>query len=255
MQNSTKITPYVLAILLLCSATMQANGQEMIFRNAEDGSVAMLSIPGGMLLVEGNDAARVSRRIVPTAGNETPDIQEGDLIIFVDGQRIASTDQLRTLYDEIAIDAEVKLGIQRGENKMIRSFIKPETQSSYSDDSGGRVMRFEMAGPEGMNMAGLENQGLWPAGFIVGEKDGEVVVGGSIPLPNKAEALSGVESGYIIVSLNGTAITSVESLNATYDALQVGDDVTLEVRSDSGVEQLMFKKPEPPRMRMNVRSN
>lgn len=221
--------------------------------------MAIMAIPGGMLIVEGEEEARVRRSMAPAQpGNQNIDVKEGDLIIFLNGTRITSTRQLNELYEEIEIGAEIKLGIQRGGNKMIRSFDKPELQDNYSssDGSGGRVMSFSTTGSPGSGlMSDLENPGMWPAGFLVGEKDGAVIIGNSIPLPNKAEALSDIKEGDVIVSLDGTAITNVKQLNTVYEEIMVGDDVTLEIRNDEGTQKVMFKKPEPPQMRMQVRTN
>ena len=256
MRYVTKYTSLLLfnSFLLASFVSVPVFSQQMVFESDEDGNMAMLAIPGGLLIVQGEEA-RVERRIVPSATDETPDIQEGDQIIFLNGTRIETTSHLRELFEPIEVGAEVKVGIQRGENKMIRAFAKAEMQNSYSSNEGGRVMRFEMGGPEGGAMEGLENRGMWPAGFIVGEKDGQVIVGGSMPLPNKAEALADVKAGDTIVSLNGTEITSVEQLNSEYESIAVGDDVTVEVKNEDGTEKLLFKKPEPPQMRMQVRRN
>lgn len=256
-------SPFLTLILLLFTANLltpsPGQAQQMVFQSADDGSMAIMAIPGGMIIVEGQEEARVRRSIIPgQSGAEKVDIQEGDLIIFFNGTRIKSTNQLNELYEKIEIGAEIKLGIQRGENKAIRSFEKPELQDNYSssDGSGSRVMSFSTTGsPGGELMASLENPGMWPAGFLVGEKDGEVVIGGLIPFPNKAAALSDIKEGDVIASLDGTAVTSVSQLNKTYENIPVGDDVTLEVRNEAGTEKVMFKKPEPPQMRMQVRTN
>ena len=76
-----------------------------------------------------------------------------------------------------------------------------------------------------------------------------------MPLPDKAEALAAIEAGDIIRSINDTKITSVEQLNSTYEAIEVGDDVTVEIESGGATKTLMFKKPEPPQMRMQIRTN
>ncbi len=141
---------------------------------------------------------------------------------------------------------------------MIRAFKKPELQENYSstDGNGARVMSFSTGGPaNGDLMRDLENPGMWPAGFLVGEKEGEVIVAGVIPLPNKAEALSDIKEGDVIVSLDGTAITSVAQLNKAYEEVSIGDDVTLEVKNEGDTKKVMFKKPEPPQMRMQIRNN
>ncbi len=259
MYKATKCNVAALfaAVTILLAMAVPATGQQMVFQSSDNEPMTMLAIPGGMVLVGGFDEARIARRIVPSsAATETPDLQEGDRIIFLNGARINSAEQLETLYEEIDVDAEVKLGIQRGEEKMIRAYNKPEPQRSYASDNGGRVMRFEVGGPGGGgDMQGLANRNLWPAGFLVGEKDGNVVIASSMPIPGKAEALSALSEGDQISRLDGADIRTVEQLLAAYEEIVVGDDVTIEYKFGNDIGKIMFKKPEPPRMRMRIQQN
>ncbi len=152
----TKVTTsiYLATLLFLfftCSFSASTSlAQQMVFRSSDDGSMAIMAIPGGMLIVEGQEEARVRRSMAPAqSGTEGIDVKEGDLIIFLNGTRITSTNQLNALYEKVEIGTEVKLGIQRGENKMIRAFKKPELQENYSstDGNGARVMSFSTGGP------------------------------------------------------------------------------------------------------------
>ena len=241
----------ILTVFIACILAYPAAGQDVVERTADE-AVAMMPIPGGIAIIEGETEARVARRLISERTDATPDIQEGDRIIYLDGTRIESAGQFRALFDAIPVDAEVKLGIQRGEEKMIRSFVKPAMQSSYTSNDGGRVMRFQMAGPGRPEMEGLANRAFWAAGFVVGEKDGHVVIGGSMDIPGKADVLAGVAAGDVIVSLNGVDITSADQLTRTYDAIAVGDDVTLVVE---GKDPMLFKKPEPPQIKMRFDQN
>ncbi len=248
--------PAMLFAFLLLPAIfqLQVHAQEMVFRSSEDGSLAMLPIPGGLLILEGEDEARVMDRIVNEESDETPDIKQGDLIIFLDGERISSAEQFNTMFESIAVGDEVKLGIQRGEDKMIRTFTKQEMQQNYSGNNGGVVRSFQFSGPGGPG-EDLPNANLWPAGFMVGERGNQVVIGASLPLPNKAEALEALKQGDAILNLNGTSIKTVDELLAGYEAITVGDDVTLEYEHDGETHKVLFKKPEPPRMRMQIERN
>ena len=106
-------------------------------------------------------------------------------------------------------------------------------------------------GGDGM-MRGLKNRGLWPAGFIVGENEGEVVVGLSMPIPNKAQQLEEIKSGDVIVALNGNNVTSVAQLNEIYAAIDVGSEVKVELRREDDTETLTFEKPKAPKMKMVI---
>ena len=125
-----------------------ASAQEVVIESADGRSMGMMAIPGGLIILEGEEGAVVRRRIVTNATDETPDIKENDRIIFLDGTRINSVDQFNNLYHGIAVGDEIKVGIQRGEAKMIRSFVKQEMQNSYSSNSGGATMQFQFSTTE-----------------------------------------------------------------------------------------------------------
>ena len=258
MDLVTKRVSIFLSLALLSMFSLHPNtvsAQEVVIESADGRSMGMMAIPGGLIILEGEEGALVRRRIVASATDETPDIQENDRIIFLDGTRISSVNQFNNLYHGIAVGDEVKVGIQRGEAKMIRSFIKQEMQDSYSSNSDGATMQFQFSTSGSGGVADLENRSMWPAGFLVGERDGKVVVGTSLPLPNKPESLAAIKTDDVIISLNDTLIKSASQLLAAYEKINVGDDVTVTYQQAGETQKAMFKKQEPPQMRMEVRSN
>lgn len=240
-------------LLLALLSPTTSHAQELVFQTSSDGEVALMEMPGGLLVVEGTTEARVVRRVASPDGHaETPDIQEEDLIIYFDGTPIKSAEQLKTLYEEAPEDKEIKLGIQRGDQKMIRTFVKKQMHGDFESEDGGVMVRNFEFNSDGSGMAALDNQNLWPAGFMVGEKNNEVIVVDALPLPNKAEALQPIQQGDAILMLNGTAVKTVDDLLAGYEAIATGDEVTLTYRQDDQKHEISFEKPEPPRMRMQI---
>ena len=65
------------------------------------------------------------------------EIKSGDEIIYFNGEKIEKITELRKRYEEIKKGEEIKLGIRRGEEKLILSFEKGEKFSGPLRISGG----------------------------------------------------------------------------------------------------------------------
>lgn len=252
------IRPFVIATLLLFCTTLTTVAQnETVTQNdfrisTASSDIFLLAVAGGALLVEGEDEARVARHVTTNSGPDTPKFQAGDQIIYLNGERIKSATQLRELYQEVAVGDEVKMGVQRGENKMIRTFIKPEPQTRYESADGNQVVNLSTSNIAAGNMENLENRTLWRAGFLIGEEDGRVVIGAPLPIPGKAEALSDLKSGDELLAINDTKITTVKQVEEVYGTINQGDDVTVKYKNGEGIQEAMFKKPAAPNMRMRM---
>ncbi len=247
----------ILLLLFFCiSLTATAQNEpitrnEVVMRTAGQNMV-MLPVAGGALLVEGGDEARVTRHIATGGSADAPKFNAGDKIIYLNGERIKSASQLNTLYNSMAVGDEVKMGVQRGEEKMIKTFIKPEAQNRYESADGNQVINMSTARVDAANIENLENKSLWMAGFLVGEKDGRVEIGAALPINGKAEALSDLKSGDQILAINNTKITRAKQVEEVYGAINQGDDVTVEYKSEDRIEKVMFKKPATPNVRMRI---
>ena len=178
------------------------------------------------------------------------DIQREDLIIYLNGNKINTMAELKAFYDAVPTGEEIKLGIQRGEEKMIRSFDKPDPENAAQGN--GMVIRREVSGGAPMGLENLENRTPWPAGFLIGENDEGVVIGMSLPLPGKSEALEVINEGDVIDSLNDSRVETVAELLEIYDAIPVGDDVTLKVLRDGESISATFPRPENRELRIRM---
>ncbi|MEZ4701892.1 MAG: hypothetical protein R2834_16285 [Rhodothermales bacterium] len=242
-----------LSLLLIAAAGLgTARAQAFSFTTDDENALAMMQIPGGIVVVTGSDQVKIEKVVMPPDHNagDAVDLKEGDLILYVNGERVGNAVELSTLLDRIDTGKEVKLGVQRGEQKMIRSFAKPEPQTSF----GGQGIRMEFNSEGGEGVPGLENIGVWPAGFIVGERNGEVVVDRALPIPGKAPELADIASGDVIVSVNAKYVTTVADLNAAYEAIAVGGSVKMEIEQKGIGKVLIFEKPQAPEMKMQIRT-
>ncbi len=62
-------------------------------------------------------------------GYETVDIKQGDLIMMANGKKITGAKDIQAMYDSLAIGAELKLGIRRGEDMLITTIKKADPAS------------------------------------------------------------------------------------------------------------------------------
>ena len=216
-----------------------------------------MAIPGGMLMLDEEDGQVIIRRKIEMPGGDrgTVDMIEGDAIIYFEGIRIESLDQLTELYESADVDAEVRLGIERGSDRMIRSFIKPEADVQFSSGNGQTTgMQIRMLPGEGEGLEGLSNEAPWSAGFVIGEIDGDVVVAVSIPMIDKEGDLAEITSGDGLVSLNDQKVTSVTQFNELYESLEVGIEITLVIQREGQENTLSFNKPAERGMMFRMRN-
>ncbi|MDZ4700360.1 MAG: PDZ domain-containing protein [Rhodothermales bacterium] len=226
-----------------------AAGQAFTFEADQNNPIAMMQVPGGMVVVRGGSEVRIERVLYPpsVAQADKLDLTEGDLILYINGERVGSAEEVNTRFAALEVGSEVKVGIQRGEQKMIRTFNKPEPQSG--NVSGG----FQFIESGGGEM--LANVVLWPAGFVVGEKEGAVVVENVMPLPDKAPELAPIEAGDVIVSLNAKYITTTAELIEWYEAIPVGESVKVEVEKKGIGSIIVFSKRQAPQMKLMIENN
>ncbi len=239
----------ILSTVIVALTCASARGQAFTFEADADNPIAMMQVPGGMVIVRGGAEARIERVIYPpaAAASDKLDLAEGDLILYINGEAVGSADEMNTLFSGIETGSEVKVGIQRGEQKMIRTFTKPAAES------GNGRMGFRVLEAEGGDM--LANVALWPAGFVVGEKDGAIIVQDAIPFPDKAPELATIEARDVIVSLNATYVTTVAELNTLYEAIPVGESVKVEIEKKGIGSIIVFSKRQAPQMKLMIENN
>jgi hypothetical protein len=134
---------------------------------------------------------KVVCEFIPTAENRPKeysnvDILAGDLILYVNGNKIKTMKDLKSNYELVKTGDEVKLGIKRQENMFIVSFKKadpknlPQTNQTSGTGSGQKiitkVMKIEskngkiLMGGKEVNMDSLKKSGKGNI-MIINKKD------------------------------------------------------------------------------------
>jgi len=222
--------------LLTLFAASVASGQVMIRRGGGGGGgddILMLSELGvvvGAGEEEGADIQLVA--VMPNIDREIR-LEQGDLVLMINGKRVRDLATLRAMYDETELGATVKLGFRRGDERFLTSFEKAEA----GHGPGG--VRMMSIGGSGSEFDDIEAMHEFQA--LLGEKDGSVVV--AIELPMGAPILKQNDR---IAKVNGHAVTTLAELREIYTPIAVGEIVELLVVRGDETLPLERAKAEPP---------
>lgn len=184
------------------------------------------------------------------------DIKDGDIVLMCNGKRLKTLKELEEAYNATAVAADFKLGVKRGEERMIVAFAKadpkdlPKMQMNMSTTEGampggGNVRRMVFGG--GQDIAPL--MGL---GIIVGKKDDVFKIVGV--MQNAAKG-GDFKVDDIVESLNGEKIKSTQQLSALYEKLAVGAKLEIKYQRDGKSMQASLTKPAAPQGRVMMRAN
>jgi PDZ domain-containing secreted protein len=185
------------------------------------------------------------------------DIKDGDIVLMCNGKRLKTVKELEEAYNVTAVAADFKLGVKRGEERMIVAFAKadpkdlPKMQMNISTTDGampggGNVRRMVFGG------GGQDIAPLMGLGIIVGKKDDVFKIVGVMQNTAKGADLK-VDD--IVESLNGVKITSSQQLSEMYEKIAVGAKLDIKYKRDGKSMQASLAKPEAPQGRVMMRSN
>lgn len=199
------------------------------------------------------ESGKVVVRVMPPAdrlpkGVQKADLKPGDEILMLNGKRVKTAAELKEMYEALKVGEEIGLGVKRGEAMHIVSIKKadPETlpkqqmmiKTVGGDSHGKDVVTKTIKIPSGDNVKVLTD-----AGLIIGEKDGGVVILGTLPEADELYSVEKVKDGDIIVSVQDKPVVSVKDLTATYKGIKVGDKVIITLSRDGKTIKTSFDKP------------
>jgi S1-C subfamily serine protease len=157
------------------------------------------------------------------------DIAAGDEVGMAMGKKVATAKELHAAYDSVKPGAEFKLGLRRDGKAFIIAFKKmdekdlPKTMVIKRDDGDN------------------PNQDVRPAlGVVIEQKEGKVLVVDTFPNAPK-EMLK----GDVVVSVNGTAVKSLQGFSDVYDNVEVGGEVKFSLSRAGKTVTVTIKRPKP----------
>ncbi len=253
-----------LTIMMMLVSTIAANAQ--VFTSRVDSS--MEKIVGqpftlgevGAVIVDNGKEIKVLHAMPvdmrPKAYKDI-DVKDGDVVLMCNGKRLKTLKELEEAYNATAVAADFKLGVKRGEERMIVAFVKadpkdlPKMQMNVSTTEGsmpggGNVRRMVIGG------AGQDIAPLMGLGIIVGKKDDVFKIVGV--MQNAAKGAD-FKVDDIVESLNGEKIKSTQQLSELYEKLTVGAKLEFKYKREGKPMQASLTKPEAPQGRVMMRSN
>jgi S1-C subfamily serine protease len=260
-------TPLMLLALLLMLAA--PSFPESAEEGKKDAAASVEIAEVGASIVASADGLKVAR-VAPAAARAEKyrdvDIKKGDRIVSINGQRISTLAELRTILSTVKVGEQVRLGSLRSGGPALTVYtvgseedLKVVTVAPTTQDGNGCAM-VKMSGeppahggPGGPGepkmvtiKAGPGSVPLLELAAIVENVKGQVVVAQIVPVPVDIPAGAQLKEGDVIKSLQGQKIANVESLMNQFQAIKAGENVTLEIARDGKDERLTFAKPKMP---------
>ena len=255
-------------IMLMLVSFVTANAQVFISRSdsAMDKIVGQPFTLGeiGAVVVDNGKEIKVLHAMPvdmrPKAYKEI-DIKDGDIILMCNGKRLKTLKELEEAYNATAVGAAFKLGVKRGEERMIVAFAKadpkdlPKMQMTMSTGdgpmpAGGGNVRRMVVGGHGQNMGDAEP--LMGLGLIVGKRDNIVKVVSVLPNAPKG---TDFKVDDVIETFNGEKVKSPAQFLEMYDKLAVGAKLEVQYKRGDKTMQASLAKPEAPQGRIMMRTN
>ncbi|MFV1884556.1 MAG: hypothetical protein ACMZ7B_08715 [Balneola sp.] len=223
----------VLILPLLIFFPKLANAQQMM---QFDASTSLMLQEFQAMLTFEDDQVQVRMKLGRNEAKEgTDQLEQGDVILMMNGKRATDIETLRAIYEGIEPDQEIKVGIRRGNERFILNAIKGD------GPEGGQRM---------MMSFDTEGDGPPPAivpelGALLAERDGSVFIQRVIP-PMQPEELKAFEiEGYTIKELNGEQPESTDQLRKDLEALEIGAEISITLEKDGDEKSIVFTKQEP----------
>lgn len=234
-----------IALLLLVQQGNTQQQKKMIFKAGEVTIVAGIGA-----VIKGGEEGLVVEMIPPKNSRQKAykdvDLKNQDKIIMCNGKKVKSIADLNATMELVPIGDEVSFGIKRGKEMMIISFPKADPK-----ESGNMMMMTKTIDSDGehsettMMKNGVEMKDIimLEAGMILKDIDNQASI--VAVLPELASIVEGEkpQEGDIIISLNGDKNLSSQELNKKYDAIKIGDKVSLTILRGTKEHKLSFKKP------------
>ncbi len=241
------------ALSVFCSAFLQA--QMKIIRRGEGGKqivtegdmfdlpelASLITLQKGKIVVD-----NVFEKNMRPKGYESVDIQQGDIILMINGKKIKTIQDLKDAYSSAAVGSAVKFGIERNEQMTIVSFDKADPDKLPKR----KIMINNGGGDDGHDIMIVPGTGL-----LVGSKGKEVTVDEILTdLPSSLKDAD-VKKGDIVTAINDVKVKSFKDFSEAYEKITIGDKVTFSTSRNGKEISFSFKKAEPGRQRVIKREN
>ena len=226
----------VVFLLLLTPSMLPA--QVIIKREAGKGSVEgqpVVLMESGAVIVT-SDGKLIIEHVLPKdrlpKTNVDANLKEGDVILMANAKKMRTTKELEDLYQSLGVGSELKLGVQRGDERFIVSIAK-------ADPKDLPQMRIKIGGDGG------DIEALPAVGVILKSQKNKIIVDGKFPDTTAALASADIKENDVLVEMNKQPVTTIKKFMETYMALPIGSAVEWKVKRGKETIAVSFNKPKP----------
>lgn len=229
-----KSFPKIIFTLLIVTLLHSVASAQQKFEFKSDKPMFLIRETGAML-VEEKEKLKIEMVLSPEQrpkGYADVDIQKDDMISMMNGKRVKTTDEAKTIYDGLKEGEDVKFGIIRGEQMLIASFKKanekdmPQIKRMIVTDDGRDI------------------RALPELGMILGSKGKKIEI---LDMMENAESVlktNELKEGDELVSLNGKNVSSLKEFSEKYDKIKVGSKFELIFKGSDKSKTVSLNKPE-----------
>ena len=176
------------------------------------------------------------------------DMETGDFLLMINGKRVKTVDDLRESFKQIEVGETLELGLKRDKNMLITTLKR-----AADDDTGGKMMvmtRTVNDGEEGKEKMNFHGEG--PVDVVVIGEIGLILQAGDEGLsvmtimPSDDIEIDGEKpaTGAEVISVQGKRVMTVDGFEAIYDAVTIGEKVTIEYRTGEKTMSVSFPRRE-----------
>ncbi len=166
---------------------------------------------------------------------EAVDLRQGDTIMMLNGKRIKSLEDFKSLYSGAGIGSSIKLGIQRSDGMMIVAFDKADPEKLPKRN----IVVRNGDGSDTDDMMILPGTGI-----LIGGKGKKVFVDKIIDDLPASMKDADVKEGDNVTGINGTLVSTFEEFSGAYKKIAVGKKVTIATSRKGKELSFSFTKAE-----------
>jgi len=232
MKTLSQLTLTIVTAILVIIPSKAQETRTMTF----DAATSLILQEFQAMLVEEDGEIKVRLRMGDSdeAGDK---LEQGDFIIMMNGKRTKTISELRELYEALAKDEEVKIGVRRGNERFILRKIKGDSPKTTAGERR-MVMRMDTDGD------GEQPTIIPELGLMLSENDGKVAIQQVLEplLPEEFKALE--LGGFNIASINGTKPTDAAHAKLLIAEVEVGEDLAFSFSKPDDEINITIKKPK-----------
>jgi len=231
MKRLCLIPLFIITSILIAIPSKAQERRTMSF----DAATSLMLQEFQAMLVEEDGEIKVRVRL----GNSSEPgdkLEQGDLIIMMNGKRTKTITELRELYESVPKDEEVKIGVRRGNDRFILRKTKGDIPKP--GEGGNRmVMSMEMSG-DGPSTVIPE------LGLILSDNNEKVIIQRVMEplLPEEFKELD--LAGFSISSINDQKPEDAEDAKMMIDVIETGADITFTFSKSDDEIKITIKKPK-----------